>query len=371
MTGVGLDNLRFSLAFSMLKNININIADALLARIGSIENLFSMSAEELKAIGRFPEYIHSENTRKELLEKASKEEDFILQNDISVLYYKSSCYPSRLLNCSDGPVLLYQLGHTNLEARHIISIVGTRRATPYGIEMTNRIVRDLAERLDDLVIVSGLAYGIDVAAHRAAMDCGLRTVAVMANPLNTIYPADHRSVAVKILKTGGSLLTEYSTSHEVHKINFLARNRIIAGISDVTIVVESDQRGGSLVTAGLAMDYGREVFAVPGRLTDKYSRGALELISANRAHIYTDANDMISELGWESIPGEGEQMTLAMELNPVEQKICEFLTSHPASRVNEIMIGTEIPKGQLMDSLFNLEIKDIIVSLAGGKYSVL
>lgn len=355
----------------MIKNINSTLAGQLLARVGDEDALFSMSRSELSALGRLPGYLTDPAYRQQLLQRAQAEERFIMSNDIETLYFRGPCYPSRLSNCEDGPVMLYQIGQTNLEARHIVSIVGTRHATPHGIDITSRIVHELAERLDDLVIVSGLAYGIDVAAHKAALECGIPTVAIAAHPLNTIYPADHRGVAVKIIRQGGALVSEYSTSHEVHRANFLARNRIIAGISDVTIVVESDAKGGSLVTARMAMDYDREVFAVPGRLTDKYSRGTLNLISTDRAHIYVSADDFIDEMGWESRPVEGDQGTLKLELNPVETQILSYLTSNPASRVNDIMIGTGIPNGQLKDALFTMEMKDLIMSMPGGKYSAL
>ena len=365
------DDIRYSLAFSMLKNINLDIANQLLLHIGEEKALFTMEPSALSAIGRLPESITDENYRESLLKRAKEEERFIIANDIHPLYFSESVYPSRLLNCNDAPVMLYKLGDLNLDARHVISIVGTRRATHYGIEMTNRIVRQLADTLDDVIIVSGLAYGIDVAAHKAALDCNIPTVAVTAQPLNTIYPADHRGVAVKILREGGAILTEYSTSHEVHRANFLARNRIIAGLSDVTIVVESDSKGGSLVTAALAGEYDREVYAVPGRLTDKYSQGTLNLIASNRAHPYISVEDLISEMRWEPKPQVGEQQTLPIDMKPEEKMIYDFLMENPASRENEIMLATGIPAASLKDFLFGMELKDMIMSIAGGKYTAL
>lgn len=365
------DSLRTKLAFSMVKNINTEVAGKILARTGGEDAFFSMSSSELASITGIAPQILSEQKRSSYMERAVNEEKFIYSNNISTAYFTDGGYPSRLLNCNDAPVMLYRLGEADLEARHVIAIVGTRHATPYGIEMTNRIVRELAEKLDDLVIVSGLAYGIDVAAHRAALDNDVPTVAVSAHPLNTIYPADHRGVAVSILRKGGALVTEYSTSHEVHKANFLARNRIIAGLSDLTIVVESDVRGGSLVTAGLAAAYNREVFAVPGRISDKYSQGTNALIASNRAHIFLNSRDLIDEMGWETTESETDSPRLPLEMTQNEQKIHSFLQNHPASSVNDIMVATNIPAVTLKDLLFTMEMKDLVMSMAGSRYSAL
>lgn len=355
----------------MVRNMNSGIAKRLLSRLGSEEALFTMSADELSVIGHLPHNITDEQYRKEVMQRAVKEENFIISNDIEPLYFNEPDYPTRLANCSDGPAMLYQLGNCNLEARHVISIVGTRHATPYGIDVTNRIVKELGESLDDLVIVSGLAYGIDVAAHKAALDNNIPTVAVMAHPLNTIYPPEHRNIAVQMIRNGGAILTEYSSSDQVYRANFLARNRIVAGLSDVTIVVESDSKGGSLTTATLASEYNREVFAVPGRLTDKYSKGTLNLIASNRAHIYTSVEELIEEMGWTSIKPEGTQMNLAVTLSESEQKIYNYLIDNPAATINDILIATEIPTGKLKDLLFDMEMKDLVLSIAGARYSAI
>lgn len=365
------NELNDRLAFSMLKNLNSSLADQLLGRIGMERSLFEMSADQLHTISRLPLETVSDEAREELKKKAHKELDFILGNNITPLYYRDADYPSRLLECEDAPVMLYKLGACNLDAKYTIAIVGTRHATPYGLEMTSRIVGELAKSLDDIVIVSGLAYGIDVAAHKAALANNIPTVAVTAHSLNTLYPPEHRGVAANIIHEGGAIVTEYSTSHEFFKTNFLARNRIIAGLSDITIVVESDSKGGSLTTAGLAMEYNREVFAVPGRITDKYSRGTIALIATNRAHIYTTCEEMLAEVGWEAKNTDDPQLPLDFEMNEHERKIYDFLMQHPASRLNEIMIGTGMSQLNVKDVLFNLEMRDMVMSMAGGKYSAL
>lgn len=353
----------------MLKNINGANARHILNHCLSEEKLFTdyhtVSSFPFSKIFSGPEEIEA------LLNRAEKELRFIFGNNIGTLYFEDVNYPSRLLNCEDCPVMLYRLGSTNLESRHVVSIVGTRHATPYGIDITNRIVRELSEKLEDLVIISGLAYGIDVAAHKAALDCGVPTVAVLANPLNTIYPADHRGVAVKILQNGGALLTEYSTSHETHKVNFLARNRIIAGISDVTIIVESDVRGGSLATARMALEYNRGVYAVPGRITDKYAGGTLNLIANNAARIYLSAEQIIEDMCWETKKGAGEQLKLSVEMSPDEKTIHDFLIANPGSRHQDISVATSMSHSTLKDILFTLEMKDLVISMPGGRYSAL
>ena len=369
---MAIEGLRYHIGFSMIKNLNLRLAETLLTRIGSEEAFFTMESHALKSLSQLPEALCTDKYRQELLERARKEENFILSNDIETLYFNGRYYPSRLKNCEDGPVMLYLLGSVNLEAKHIISIVGTRHATPYGIDITSRIISGLAERLNDLVVVSGLAYGIDVAAHKAALDNDIPTIAVNAHPLNTVYPADHRGVAVQMVRKGGGMLSEYNTTDMVHKGNFLARNRIIAGISDVTIIVESDSKGGSLVTARLAQEYNRDVFAVPGRITDKYSRGTLCLIANNKAQIFTDVDEFIEELGWQThVERIERELPLEIDLSPEQQSIYDFLTAHPASRVFDIVNGTGLPIGSLKNLLFEMEMNDLVISMAGGLYSAL
>lgn len=364
--------LRYRLAFSMLKNINASLASQLLAKLGSEESFFTMSASELASLCRLDAELCHDFYRRELLERAKAEERFVMSHDIDTMYFDGEYYPTRLANCSDAPAMLYMLGQTNLEAAHIVSIVGTRHATPHGIETTNRIVGELAQKIDDLVIVSGLAYGIDIAAHKAAIANNIPTIAVMANPLNTIYPSEHRGVAVQMLRNGGALISEYSTSDAIYRLNFLARNRIVAGLSDATIVVESDIKGGSLFTANVAARYNREVFAVPGRITDKYSRGAIGLIASNKAHIFSTTDNFIEEMGWDSVSAVPEPaLPLEINLTQNEQRVYDYLVTHPGSRVSEIMLNTNIPSATLKDLLFEMEMKDLIMSMAGGLYSAL
>ena len=233
------------------------------------------------------------------------------KNQFGVSYFTDDDFPHRLSGTPDGPVLIYHKGDVScLNADKMISVVGTRHATPYGIHFCDTLVRDVSERIADAVIVSGLAYGIDIAAHRAALSHGVPTIAVLAHGLNPIYPSQHRNDAVKILIEGGLLLPDYTSQAAMSRGNFLARNRIIAGLSDCTIVVESAEKGGAIVTAGISSSYNRDVFAVPGKVSDIYSAGCNNLIRRNTASLITCCDDMMKAMRWEMIGDETTPLRL-------------------------------------------------------------
>ena len=219
------------------------------------------------------------------LARAEQEWEFCQQNHIRPLGLHDEDYPQRLRDCPDAPVLLYYLGTSDLNATHIVSMVGTRQITPYGKDLCRSFVHDLREACPDVLIVSGLAYGIDVHSHRAALDEGLPTIGVLAHGLNQIYPTHHRATAMQMVSQGG-LLTEYMSGTAIDKRNFVQRNRIVAGMADAVVVVESAERGGSLITAEIALSYNRQVWAFPGRIYDSYSAGCNNLIASNSASLY-------------------------------------------------------------------------------------
>jgi DNA processing protein len=363
-----LDADDYKLAFSMIRGVNITTAAKLLAKVGDEENFFKATDNSLKALTLLQTKLTERSYRDSLLQKAIAERAFTDSSNIERCYFTANNYPRRLAECNDAPAMLYKLGTANLDSSHIIAVVGTRHATAYGIDFTSKLVQALSERLDDLIIVSGLAYGIDVAAHRAALKAGVPTVGVMAHPLNTIYPAEHRDVAAKIITEGGALVTEYTTGDTVHKGNFLARNRIIAGLSDATIVVESDLRGGAMATARIANAYNREVFAVPGRTIDKYSHGCNHLISSQTANLLTDADEILDLLGWQGKPKEGDQQQLAIDLPADQEEILELIRQHPEYTINDMIVKTGKNYSQLSDILFQLEMTGLIVSIPGGRY---
>ena len=362
--------LTYRIAFSLIRGNNRIIADEFLSRIGSEEEFFNSSSRLLEMqIGKKTK-ITDDDYRKQLIEKARIEVDFISKNNIKPVYYKDPDYSQRLLDCDDAPLMLYTLGNCDLNNSHIISIVGTRHATHYGVDMTERIVEDLSKRLDNIIIVSGLAYGIDIAAHRAAMKNNIPTIAVLAHGLNTIYPAAHRNIAADMVKNNGMLITDYTSTDNIHRGNFLARNRIVAGLCDCIIVAESAEKGGALITADIADGYHRDVLALPGRANDPYSQGCNKLIASGKAALISSAQDVIDIMRWRAKPLEGNQSELFAELNEDEQKIINFIGDNPLSSINELSIGINISMSKLTSTLIDMEFRGLIVNYPGGRYDL-
>ena len=359
------------LAFSMLRGMNLEVAREALSRVGSVDAFFDMPQRELWQLIGAQKAWCSDAARAEAMAKASREAYFINEKKVRALAFDDSGYPRRLLDCDDAPAMLYALGDCDLNSPHVLAVVGTRKCTAYGSRMTSELISGLAEKVDGLVIVSGLAYGIDVAAHRAALDNNVPTVAVVAHGLTTIYPADHRDVAARIVRSHGAIVTEYPSDAPTHRGNFLARNRIVAGMSVATLVVESDLRGGSMVTAAVASAYGREVLAVPGRVTDRYSAGPNGMIHDNRAALVRDADDIIDTLGWQRRPVKGEQTTLQFDdLDAGRRQVVDFLRLHPDATINDMVEELAVPYPQLSARIMEMEMDDQLTMLPGGKYQL-
>lgn len=359
------------IAFSGYRNINAGTA----TRMGSLgvtpEAFFSLEPRALAAMtGLKPDYF-SDSRRKEALDAGRREAEFVSRSNVRAIYHTDSGYPRRLAECSDAPAMLFTAGNSTTDYAHAVAIVGTRHATSYGAEFTRRLVEELADALDSIVIISGLAYGIDIAAHKAAISAGIPTGAVLAHGLNTIYPADHRDHARRIVADGGFIATEYRSIDSIHRGNFLARNRIVAGMADVTVVVESDLRGGAMATARIASAYNREVMAVPGRINDAYSRGCNELIANRTASIIRDADDLCELMNWPVKDTEDTQKTFVFEMSDSHKRIARYITEHPGESVNDLCIGLGMPFRTLSSELFEMEMKDIIVTLPGGRYAVI
>lgn len=310
-----------------------------------------------------------------VLEWAKTEIEWCEKKNIRILVAGTPEYPQRLLSCPDAPITLFQLGSLDLNASHIISIVGTRQSTLYGQDALHRIISDLKRKVPDLVVVSGLAYGIDVCAHKEALAADLPTLGVVAHGLDTLYPATHRNIAVRMLEQGG-LLTEYPSQTKGDKQNFLRRNRIVAGISDCTIVAESMSHGGSLVTARIAADYHREVFAIPGRLGDKASEGCNRLIQTSKASMLLSADDIIETLGWHTVEeinrerSQGIQTSLFTSLSAEQRLVADALKDNDL-QLNVISINTGIPISKVSSLLFEMEMLGIIKAYAGGMYHLI
>lgn len=368
-----MDLSLFQLAFSMVKGMTPDTAGVILDAVGSEERFFEMSERELQACAQMASRVFSESYRTALLEKAKKEMDFIGHYGITPCYFSGPDYPMRLLNLPDAPLLVYKKGSCDLNAKHVVSIVGTRHATSYGVGQCRDFVRSLSQEVGkDTVIVSGLAYGIDVSAHLAALEVGLPTVAVVAHGLDMVYPAQHRSVAADMVKKQGAIITEYPSGTKVHKSNFLSRNRIIAGLADCTVVVESAYKGGALVTARVAQSYGRDVFAFPGRVTDEYSQGCNELIRKNVAMICTDVSGLADVMGWEKQePPKAIEYEIFTELNAEEKVIYDCIGSGGTVHLNDIAKTVNMPVHKLLGVLVDMEFRGIIQVIPGNRYSIL
>lgn len=293
------------------------------------------------------------------LERARAEVDFCRENRIAVLPLNAPDYPARLAECKDAPLLLFYRGSAGLNARHVLSVVGTRRITEYGKRLCRELAADLKRLMPDTVVVSGLAYGVDIHTHRAALEAGLDTVGVLAHGLDRIYPSLHRATAAEMTAHGG-LLTEYLTGTNPDKGNFVRRNRIVAGIADGTIVVESADKGGALITAHLAFDYDREVMAFPGRTSDACSAGCNKLIRTATAQLVTCGQDIMDCLMWQvPKPGDSEpqQLRLFPEFTADEERILNALDANEARNLSRLMADTGIPIGVLTATLVQMEIK--------------
>lgn len=366
------DSLIRRIAFSMIKGLNAGNAREILDATGSVDAFFELPQAELwMRLGSVNRDL-SDAGRRRLLDAAASEAVFVEKQGITAVMVGDPGFPLRLENCNDAPALLYVRGNVEaVDCRRAIAVVGTRNATAYGVEMTRRLVQDIADKIGDVVIISGLAYGIDVNAHKAAMAAGLPTVAVVAHGLNTIYPADHRDVASRMLHSGGAVVTEYTSASPVHRGNFLARNRIVAGLSDAVIVVESDSRGGALSTARLALNYGRAVGAVPGRVTDRYSRGCNNLIATDAATVVRDAGDIASQLGWCLKAAPGQQTAFDFGILPPHQRmIVDHLRKHPSDTADDISRAFGNDFAAVSALLMEMEMDDVITANPGGTYSV-
>ena len=365
------EQLRYRIALAGVKGMNRLLAETLIELTGDVSAFFTLSQRELTELTGWNSTLFSEVERGKALLSATNEISFIRKNNITPLFFTDADYPQRLLECDDAPLMLYYKGNTSLQVPRVVSIVGTRHATPYGKNFVDTLVRDLADACPDTLIVSGLAYGVDVAAHRAALRYGLPTVGVLAHGLNTIYPAQHRNTAVEMLGNGG-LLTEYTSSQATHRGFFLARNRIVAGLADAVVVVESGIKGGSLFTATIAGDYHRDVFALPGRVGDISSMGCNNLIRQNKAALLTCADDLIEAMGWGNRREQPSQTTLTVErwvdLTAEEQRIMQYLSLNGEGQINRMAVELDTPIATLSATLVELEFKGCVVAFPGGVY---
>lgn len=312
----------------------------------------------------------------EPLKRSEAELKLMQAKGIQVLMFGDENYPQRLGECDDAPLVLYYKGNCNLNAKRMVAVVGTRHCTVYGQDLIRRFVADLQQACPTCVVVSGLAYGVDVHAHRAALDNALPTVGVLAHGLDQLYPPRHLETAKRMVEQGG-LLTEYMTQTNADKVNFVKRNRIVAGMTDATILVESAEKGGGLITARIAAGYYRDVFTFPGAVGAPYSAGCNQLIRNNEAQLITSAHDMLNDMGWlydaqlQQAKTMGIERNMFPHLTPQEQQVVNTLAQTDNLSASILAVKTDIPIQQISTLLFQLEMKGVVKPMAGGNYHLL
>ena len=377
------DERRCALALSRMGYHNITVLRELYNAWGSMADIVKQHAHPEQLAPNMPErllaaFAHTD----EHLKRADEEMRFAQDNNISIITLADEVYPQRLKACFDAPLALFFKGNANLNAKHCISIVGTRKATPYAADCIAQLTARLKQLCPDILIVSGLAYGVDIMAHRQAIDHALPTVAVLAHGLDTLYPARHRKEAMLMMQNGG-LLTEYFSQSKIDKRNFLQRNRIVAGLSAATLLVESAEHGGGLVTCRLAQSYQHDVFAIPGSINSPYSVGCNRLIRDNVAGLVTSAEDILKAMAWEedmkqtvatngassmgsSVLGAASASTAQVPNGA--QGVLDVLTKENDLHIDIIATRAGLPVNKVLALLFQLEMSGMVSSLSGGRY---
>ncbi|PKQ61049.1 DNA protecting protein DprA [Labilibaculum filiforme] len=361
----------YKIAISFLNGIGPVNTKKVIAYTGSVEGLFKEKKQNLLKIpGIGPSFLDKLD-RDAAIQLAEEEQKFIADNHIKVSFYLEKNYPQRLLNCSDSPCTLYYKGTTDFNVARTISIVGTRNASDYGREVCNKLIQDLAQKEIKPLIISGLAYGVDICAHKAALRNQLQTVAAVGHGLHMMYPSQHKRYADEIVNQG-ALISEFTSKSKFDPKNFVRRNRIIAGMADATIVIESASKGGSLVTADIANSYNRDVFAFPGRISDKGSTGCNKLIKTNQAHLIEGVADLEYILGWENRKGSPKtvQTKLFIELSPDEESLVQALKEKDHVPIDILSLKTSFPMSKVSSLLLKLEFDGLIKSLPGKIYAL-
>ncbi|MCH3883772.1 DNA-processing protein DprA [Tenacibaculum aquimarinum] len=348
-------------------NVGDILAKKLISTVGDVEQIFKERTTTLQKINGIGSLITTNLFDKKNRILAEEELAYIEKNNTQYSYFLEDNYPSNLSQCIDSPILLFNDGNVALSDK-IISIVGTRNISAYGRDFCNQLVADLAEY--NPIIISGFAYGIDICAHKAAIKNNLQTIAVLAHGFDQIYPKTHKKYINQVNEKGG-FLTEFWHNENPQRENFLKRNRIVAGISKATIIIESAKKGGSLVTADIANSYNRDVFSVPGRTIDLYSQGCNNLIKTNQAHLLTSAEDIVKMLNWDvSKKQTPKQETLFVELNETEQKIYDYLQENGKQLLDVIALHCDLPTYKLASILVQMELKGIVKPLPGKMFEV-
>ena len=359
------------IALTKIKGIGPKLSRTLLAYNGSVDEIFRSSKKQLLSIPNIVEIIANSIISKSYLKDAEEEYNFVQKHNIEIAWIEDTNYPKRLRNCEDAPVLLYFKGNVSLNPSRAISIVGARNATSYGKRICEEFIQQLKEY--DVQIISGLAYGIDSLAHRESLKNQIPTIGVLGYGLDRIYPATHHELASRMLENGG-LLTEFPSGTNPDRQNFPMRNRIIAGLADVTIVVEDAQKGGALITAEIANTYNRDVCAFPGGIDQEYSAGCNYLIKTHRAHLIRHVDDLSYLMNWnkeDSKPTSRQLTILPADMTKDEKKVYEFIKEQEHTTVDEIALYCDWPQSKLAIVLLEMEMKNILISLPGKTYKLI
>ena len=361
----------YKVAFSFLNGLGSINARKVIAYTGGVDGFFRVKKQELLKVPGIGKHVIQKLNRDAALREAEAELKFISDNGIKVAFYLDENFPQRLLNCSDSPMTLYYKGEINFNASRILSVVGTRNATEYGKENCCKIIKALASHSEKTIVVSGLAYGIDICAHKAALKYKLPTVAVVGHGFHMMYPAQHRKYAEEIIHQGG-LVSEFTSQSVIDPRHFVRRNRIIAGMADATLIVESAKKGGALITAEIANSYNRDVLAFPGRPGDVYSKGCNHLIKTNQAHLIESVADLEYILGWENDLSQKDavQSKMFVELSPEEDFIVSLLKDEGKLGIDILSVKSNLPMSRVSSLLLKMEFEGLVRALPGKIYAL-
>jgi DNA processing protein len=371
-------DISYYIALTLLPTIGHVTAKHLISYCGGAKEIFTTSRKQLIKIPdvgpKTADIIAQQDDQ--IWRRVETELEFIEKKGIKPILFIESDYPQRLKGCHDSPILLYYKGSADLNPAHCLSIIGTRNSTDYGKEIVEQLVADLAQFDPNVCIVSGLAYGIDALAHKACLKKQLSTIGIVAHGLDRIYPPAHSELAHKMIQEKGGILSELMTETMPERENFPQRNRIVAGMTDATIVVQTSTKGGSLITVEYAQNYNRDVFAFPGRVNDPYSTGCNQLIKQQKATIATNAADIIDALNWtksetNTRPKQTSQKQLFIELSETEKRVTTALKDGKPMHITELMAQTKLNPSTLAATLLELEFKNLLRTQPGSRYQLI
>jgi len=365
---VNKKNDLYKIAISLLHGIGPVRAIQLVSKTDELIDIFELSYHQLWQKTGIAISLLKQMKRNEALEKAKEQLEYLEKIDGKMVFFTEEEFPRRLRQCPDTPIVMFSKGNFEMNHAKIISIVGTRNITPYGVRLVEELIETIQNR--NILVVSGLAYGVDIEVHRKCVEKGIATVGVLGHGLDRLYPSRHKNVAKQMIENGG-LLTEFTIKTNPDRENFPMRNRIVAGFSDATIVIESKEKGGSIITANLANDYNRDVFAFPGDIDKPYSSGCNKLILDQKANLITCGSDLLKWMNWDLEKKEKRQKEMFIELLPEEKTIVELLKDESELHADVLCFKSNFSPSQMNVILFNLEMSNIVQQLPGKRFRLL